>query len=292
MVEWYVPLGSSLPSALEGEGTPMDDLPNEGEASNSELDKKKTKNSKQKGETDKGNKIGDKSKVGRGRGNDIEGSRKNADSSKEKDGLVQANLVGKKDKVGKGKETVQLDESNSNGGLNKAHKAVQVPEDLEEAPKEDFDTLVVPINWNNEPTVGTIVLRPLVGRKFELEQTPLEEWKWPQKIKRWGSIEMYMVERGAEDLDWVFWGKSDRICDTSYPLPQLGAKLKFLHPKDARIEIPRNGKDLGEELPQVKGDGSNELPKGDISKNRGGAEPKDEDGTKNKKQKIKEKSKS
>ncbi|CAM6115085.1 unnamed protein product [Calypogeia fissa] len=63
---------------------------------------------------------------------------------------------------------------------------------------------------------------------------PQEELEIPKKPYVWGAVEMYLFF-GKEE-GWEYWGRSDRICDTPYPLPSENAKPKFLHVDD-RLKV-------------------------------------------------------
>jgi hypothetical protein len=237
----------------------------EGKGSNKKEAKKKDKEGEGKG------------KSGKKKGKEKEGDQKGSESPKSGDDSETE----KKGKGKKGKEKAAVTEA----PLEKADKAVQVPNDLEEVPQIEINPQLVPRSLRKEQTPRTILLRPLVGRKFDDEQTPIEEWKWPRKYSVWGSVEMYMTERatGGEDLDWVFWGKSDRICDSPHPVPPMGAKLKFLLPKDAKPEVPGSGQDQGEDPSLTIEEGKGKL---DEDKSEGGGgKPGEEEGGKKKKRK-------
>jgi hypothetical protein len=65
--------------------------------------------------------------------------------------------------------------------------------------------------------------------------TEIQEEPEPPKLPyKWGAVEMYLF-CGKEE-GWEFWGRSERICDTPYPLPNESAKPKFLHVDD-RLKV-------------------------------------------------------
>ncbi|OAE28538.1 hypothetical protein AXG93_2175s1210 [Marchantia polymorpha subsp. ruderalis] len=57
------------------------------------------------------------------------------------------------------------------------------------------------------------------------------------KLARWGAVEMYQLEGEEQAPGWVFYGRSDRICDTAYPMPSETTKRKFVHEDDRGLII-------------------------------------------------------
>ncbi|KAG6555566.1 hypothetical protein Mapa_002801 [Marchantia paleacea] len=118
------------------------------------------------------------------------------------------------------------------------------------------------------------------GKEDTSKEEPVPEVPAPPnndeflKLARWGAVEMYRFEGEEQAQGWIFYGRSDRICDTAYPLPSETTKLKFVHEDDRGLIIEPSVEEPPPE-PEVD-DKKGKKGKKDDKKKKGDKEAKDQ----------------